>query len=92
MSRWNSCSYSGINSLSDIEKALEAAVDPKLSVRHQCQIKLWQSVRFVLSEVEMELEGCAEPCRALARSREGACAHEAMTLQENSGPDGHHPQ
>lgn len=31
----------------------------------------------MLSEVEMELEGCVETCRALVRSREGACAHEA---------------
>ena len=37
VSRWECYSYSGINSFSNIEKTLEAAVDHKLSVRYMCQ-------------------------------------------------------
>lgn len=88
MSRWKSYPYAQVNSFSNTEKALEAAVDHKRSAlvsdsygKGKCPTGTGMNGNKV------ERTG-----RALTGSQEGSCTHEAMTLQESCGPVGDHPQ
>lgn len=68
MSRWKSYPYARVNSFSNIEKALEAAVDHKRSVRYQCQTAMVKAnALLVLAWMEIELKGQAGPWQGLRR-------------------------